>query len=476
VRSAKEDIKKGQVFTPFHIALHMVSKLFKDGPPNPSSSVLDAGCGTGVFIEAIIHYLSIVGLKLPKIVCIEIDERLVEVARKKFEKYPQVKVIHGDFLLISEEKLGGKFDYIISNPPYISYEYIEDEKRELYKKLFNVAKGRFDTYMLFFEKALQLLKPGGRLVFITPEKYIYTLSARELRKLLAKYKIEELEFIDEKIFPEVLAYPLITVIKKIPREGLTTVKLRDGTIIEVSLPTNGSSLLPTLRSRESGKLTTSDATCFYLKDLAVRISAGVATGKDEVFVIPRELLPKELEPYAYPTISGRELSMFKPGDVIDYKKLKYVMLVPYDIRGNLLSEDEARPLISYLSKYKKLLEERFIVKSGKKKWYAFHEDPPLKDILKPKILWRDIDYEPSFYIDEKGLIIPRHSVYYLVPKDPSILRPLATYLNSEDARSWLRSFCQRAANNYIRLQSHIIKELCVPKQVIEQVHHRWSNQ
>lgn len=476
MRRAKEDIKKGQVFTPFRIALHMVSKLFKDGPPTPSSSVLDAGCGTGVFIEAIIHYLSTNGLELPKIVCIEIDERLIEVARKKFEKYPQVKVIHGDFLLISEEKLGGKFDYIISNPPYISYEYIEDEKRELYKKLFNVAKGRFDTYMLFFEKALQLLKPGGRLVFITPEKYIYTLSARELRKLLAKYKIEELEFIDEKMFSEVLAYPLITVIKKIPREGLTNVKLRDGTIIEVSLPTNGSSWLSKLRSRESGKLTTSDATCLYLKDLATRISAGVATGKDEIFVIPRELLPKELEPYAYPTISGRELSMFKPGDVIDYKKLKYVMLVPYDIRGNLLSEDEARTLISYLSKYKKLLEERYIVKSGKKKWYAFHEDPPLKDILKPKILWRDIDYEPSFYIDEKGLIIPRHSVYYLVPKDPSILRPLAMYLNSEDARSWLRSTCQRAANNYIRLQSHIIKELCVPKQVIEQVHHGWSNQ
>lgn len=476
MRSAKEDIKKGQVFTPFHIALHMVSKLFKDGPPNPSSSVLDAGCGTGVFIEAIIHYLSTNRLELPKIVCIEIDERLVEVAHKKFEKYPQVKVIHGDFLLISEEELGGKFDYIISNPPYISYEYIEDEKRELYKKLFNVAKGRFDTYILFFEKALQLLNPGGRLVFITPEKYIYTLSARELRKLLAKYKIEELEFIDEKMFPGVLAYPLITVIKKIPREGLTTVKLRDGTIIEVSLPTNGSSWLSTLRSRGSGKLTTSNATCIYLKDLAIRISAGVATGKDEIFVIPRELLPKELEPYAYPTISGRELSMFKPGDVIDYKKLKYVILVPYDIRGNLLSEDEAPALISYLSKYKKLLEERYIVKSGKKKWYAFHEDPPLKDILKPKILWRDIDYKPSFYIDEKGLIIPRHSVYYLVPKDPSILRPLAMYLNSEDAKSWLRSTCQRAANDYIRLQSHIIKELCVPKQVIEQVRHRWSNQ
>jgi tRNA1(Val) A37 N6-methylase TrmN6 len=472
VGRTREDTGKGQVFTPFRIALHMVSKLFKDSPPDPSSRVLDAGCGTGVFVEALIHYLSTNKLELPKIVCIEIDDRLIEVVRKKFEKYPQVRVIHGDFLLISEEELGGKFDYIISNPPYVSYEYIEDKRRESYRKFFNVAKGRFDTYMLFFEKALQLLKHGGRLVFITPEKYIYTLSARELRKLLAKYTVEELEFIDEEIFPGVLAYPLIIVIRKIPREGLTTVKMRDGTIVEALLPTDGSSWLSALRSVKRDKSTISGATCIYLKSLAIRISAGVATGRDEVFVMSRGLLPKELEPYAYPTISGRELSMFKPGDVIDYKRLKYVMLVPYDIRGNLLSEDEARPLISYLSKYKKLLEERYIVKSGKKKWYAFHEDPPLEDILKPKILWRDIDYEPSFYIDEKGLIIPRHSVYYLVPKDPSTLRSLAMYLNSEDAKSWLRSTCQRAANNYIRLQSHIIKELCVPKEVIEQVHHR----
>jgi len=461
----KVSVEKGRVFTPFHIALHMVSKLFKDGLPNPSSRVLDAGCGTGVFIHAIIQYLSNVNSELPEMVCVEIDEELVEIARRKFKMHPQVKVVHGDFLLLSEEELGGKFDYVISNPPYVSYEYIENEKRKIYMKLFSVAKNRFDMYMLFFEKALGLLKPGGRLVFITPEKYIYVLSARNLRKMLAGYMVEELEFIDEEVFPGVLAYPLITVIKKVPHDGFTVVRTRDGATLKVYLPINGDSWLPVIESQRNHVLM-HDEGCVKLKDLAIRISAGVATGRDEVFVVPRSSLPKDLEPYAYPTISGSELSKFKPGGVIDYDKLRYVMLVPYDAKGRLLDEDRARPLITYLSKYRKLLEERYIVKSGKKKWYAFHEDPPLESILKPKILWKDIDYEPSFYIDEKGLIIPRHSVYYLVPKDPSLLHSLAAFLNSEKVRSWLKSTCQRAANNYLRLQSHVIRELCVPKEIL----------
>ena len=73
--------------------------------------------------------------------------------------------------------------------------------------------------MLFFEKALSLLRPGGRLVFITPEKYLYVQSAEALRRLLAGYAVEELEFVDERAFGDVLAYPLITVVRKAPPYG-----------------------------------------------------------------------------------------------------------------------------------------------------------------------------------------------------------------------------------------------------------------
>ncbi|WP_269077264.1 TaqI-like C-terminal specificity domain-containing protein [Saccharolobus islandicus] len=106
---------------------------------------------------------------------------------------------------------------------------------------------------------------------------------------------------------------------------------------------------------------------------------------------------------------------------------------------------------------------------GKKKWYAFHEDPPLNYILKPKILWKDISKEPTFYVDERGEIVPRHSVYYMVPSDSSVIPRLIKYLQTEGVKDWLKANCQRAANGYIRLQSHVIKNLPIPDNLVRGV-------
>lgn len=292
--------------------------------------------------EAIIKWYSERGIELPEIVGVEIDHKLAERARKKFNNISKVKIIEDDFLTVKEEKLGGEFDYIISNPPYISYEKISPEKRKLYKSIFEAAVGRFDIYMLFFERALNLLKPGGRMVFLTPEKYLYVISAGKLRKLLSRYRVVEIELINA--FEGILAYPTITVIEKIPSDNQTIIKNREGKVISVFLPKDGS---PWLTS--TGNLDYK----LKLKDIALRISPGVATGRDEIFVITKSKLPKSLEPYAYPTISGNELSAFKPGEAINYDKLNYVMLVPYSRDGALI-EDKA--LIDYLSKWRDELE------------------------------------------------------------------------------------------------------------------------
>jgi tRNA1(Val) A37 N6-methylase TrmN6 len=467
MRRVRAGGERGKVVTPLDVALRMVAKLFGHSTPPLTSRILDAGCGSGTFVEAIIAYLKQKGTDIPEVVCVEKDANLVSFVRRKFESLSKVRVVHGDFLTISEGGLGGKFDYIISNPPYVSYEYIDPQSRILYRRLFSVARGRFDTYMLFFEKALSLLKSSGRMVFITPEKFIYVLSANNLRKLLSRYAIEEVEFVEEGAFREVLAYPVITVIRKEQPSGLTVVRLRDGRVLETALPPDGS---PWLSAIEGGRALSLEAQrgC-RLREIAFRISAGVATGRDEVYVIPRSDLPKELEPFAYPTVGGEDLSAFKPGSSIDYDGLSYVMLMPYDRNGRLFSEVEAKPLIDHLSRYRPMLEERYVVKYKGKKWYAFHEDPPLKYILRPKIVWRDIDFEPSFFIDERGQLVPRHSVYYLVLKDPDMMYALVEYLNSPKVRAWLRARCQRAANNYLRLQSHVIGELQVPENLIPKV-------
>jgi len=84
------------------------------------------------------------------------------------------------------------------------------------------------------------------------------------------------------------------------------------------------------------------------------------------------------------------------------------------------------------------------------------------DVLRPKLLCKDICAKPFFVLDTAGKLVPRHSVYYIVPNEPRVLGTLAEYLNSEAARRWLQNHCQRASNGFLRLQSHILKRLPLP--------------
>ena len=455
---------EGKVETPYSLAFYMVDKLFRGKPPSSKSRVLDAGCGRGVFIKAILDWCEARGVEPPEIVGVEIDGGLAREAQARFRGYENVRIIQGDFLLLSKARLGA-FDYIIGNPPYVSYEKIDGEKRRVYKKVYRTAIGRFDLYMLFFEKALDLLKPGGRLVFITPEKYLYVLSARELRRMLAQYDIEEIELVGEDVFGNILAYPAIIVLNKARRgRGRTKLVLRSGETLLAELPADGSSWLHAI-SMGASRI---EEYRYKLMDVALRISAGVATGRDKVFIVPRSLLPKELKPYAFPTVSGGELARFRPGEAIDPERLRNVVIVPYSREGRLLGEDEAKPLLHFLSRWRRELEGRRVVRLKRKRWYAFHEDPPMQLILRPKILWPDIAREPAFYADMQGTIIPRHTVYYLVPKNPEIIPRLLQYLNSGAVKEWVKQRCQKAANGYIRLQAHVLRELPIPDELYEE--------
>jgi hypothetical protein len=88
----------------------------------------------------------------------------------------------------------------------------------------------------------------------------------------------------------------------------------------------------------------------------------------------------------------------------------------------------------------------------------------MQDILQPKLLCKDITEEPHFWKDNTGAVVPRHSVYYLIPEDNVDMNELQEYLNSPIAQAWLEGNCQRAANGFLRMQSTVLKKLPVPEE------------
>jgi adenine-specific DNA-methyltransferase len=411
---------KGFVPTPEPIVDLMVAKLFLKRPPQRKDTLLDPGCGRGAFIDGIIRWCRKHDTPLPRIVGIESDPKFIEQTKERFSSLSSVTIQEQDFLA----SLDCKYDYIIGNPPYVSITKLSEQERSAFRERYVTAKGRFDLYLLFFERALNCLNPNGRLVFITPEKFLYVETAQPLRFMLGKIAVEEIHLIDEDVFGELATYPTITTVVNSPGPRTTRVILRDGRRRDVRLSVDASSWMPFLNGGAD------KITGHTLKDICVRISCGVATGADAVYVV--KTVGAELTRFAYSTIAGQEISP-------DGSELtpEHFMLMPYSQNGDLLAEAELGELGAYLRQPERremLLKRTCAVR---KPWYAFHETPPLPEILRPKILCKDITRSSFFVIDETGALVPRHSVYYIVPKDPSRIYELANYLNSPRVRFWL---------------------------------------
>lgn len=442
---------KGFVPTPSETVDLMVGRLFLNRRPATDALVLDPGCGHGEFIEGIVRWCAKHRANVPRIVGIESNPKHVEIARARFGKCSSVEIRGSDFLTDDQR---GTYDFIVGNPPYVPITELSEREKQRYRERFETATGRFDLYQLFFEQALKLLNPAGRLVFITPEKFLYVETAHTLRKILASKNVEEVRLINEATFAELVTYPTITTISnEASRLSSTLAILRNGSEIRMVPPVDGSSWLPSMMGHNGNS---SGPT---LEEVCVRISCGVATGADEVFVKTADVVPANLRRFAFPTIAGREM-----GDLNDDLNFLKLILVPYDLDGTLFSEDKLGKLGDYLSQpaIRSQLVQRTCVR--RKPWYAFHETPPLRDILRPKILCKDITERPKFWVDRRGKLVPRHSVYYIVPIDSSAIEDLCDYLNSKLVRDWLESHCQRVANGFLRLQSHVLKRLPVPSK------------
>lgn len=442
---------KGHVPTPSDLADDMVERLFAGREPKEDDTILYPGCGEGPFIGAVNRYCAAHDCAIPQGVGIETHPERLQTAKSRHDD-TVVTFQERDFL--DEINDLHAFDYIIGNPPYVPIEDLSEEEKAAYTSQFNTAVGRFDLYILFFEQALNLLADNGRLTFITPEKFEYVETAEPLRELMTDHHVESLIHVDEGSFSGYITFPTITTIEASEPDS-TEVRRRDGATTTVDLPRDGSAWTSDLRASSGPTIESGVA----LGDICTRISCGVATGADKLFVQSSDDVPQQLrDDWTYPTVSGSELS------ANDGAESDSLFICPYDEAGRLASEDELGAYGQWAELNRSRLEDRSCVKKNKRVWYAWHENPPMEDILQPKILTRDIGAEPQFWLDADGDIVPRHTVYYLIPEPHVNMRELLEYLNGPEAAAWLEANCQRAHNDYYRFQSSVMKELPVPEE------------
>jgi len=437
---------KGHVVTPDDLVDIMVAHLFAAHPPTADDALLDPGCGGGALIAGVLRWCAAQGRPSPCITGVERNPVLVHQARRRFAGHHQVTIHHADYLGLA---VSPQFRFILGNPPYVALGQMGGTRqRDRHRARFVSARGRFDLYMLFFERAVEDLADDGRLVFITPEKFLYVDSATPLRRLLTSHThVHSVMLTPEDGFPGLTTYPAITILSKGASPMPTAVRLRCGAERAVVLPTDGTSWWPYLMTD------TIDPVTRTLGEICVRISAGIATGADAVFVREGRSLPPPLRRFAKPAIAGKDLT---PGASLPLAHR--ALLMPYSAQGNLLPLHRLGALATDLSSPAHLTALRRRTCARRKPWYAFH-DNVTPEILRPKIIFKDITKRPCFWVDRAGTLVPLHSVYYLVPKQIDQIDALCAWLNSAEAGAWMMAHCQRAANGYVRLQSHVLRRL-----------------
>lgn len=195
-----------------------------------------------------------------------------------------------------------------------------------------------------------------------------------------------------------------------------------------------------------------------LGQLSSRISAGIATGRDKIFVISREI-GKDLEPELLrPCIRGKDISRYRAHDA----GLQIIM--PYlpsgQNRPELIDLADFPKARAYLEEHRKELEARHCVRTWQKTWYDIH-DPWTLDVTRvTKILVPDVARSNRFALDTDGFC-PLHSAYYILPKgvDPTYLTAV---LNSSPIEFLVRLYAPVVKDGFSRYRRQFLVGLPIP--------------
>lgn len=107
----------------------------------------------------------------------------------------------------------GGFDVIIGNPPYGAE--LDEQAKNYISQNYHTAEYQIDTYVVFIERALNLLKEGGKLSFIVPSTWLNMHYFSKLRNLIiSNTKLEQIVLFRYQVFEDVTAETCIFICTK----------------------------------------------------------------------------------------------------------------------------------------------------------------------------------------------------------------------------------------------------------------------
>ncbi len=340
--------KSGQYYTPPMVVTEVVTAMKLDPVNNPELRVLDPACGSGQFLLGVYRELK-QKLQSSGIDAESAHRQVLEQHLYGFDSDPfavaltkmnlflmqrsedpiRFHVHRIDSLCRQENELffrlqktehppelSGRFDAVVGNPPWGSK--LSKEQKAIYRLEYLSAESGVNSFSLFIERALQLVKPGGQVGLLIPDAYLNIRAHRASRKLLLEQaQLQRIATCGE-LFDKVFAPSMILQFRRKPSSDDST-SSRFTAIHNLGSPRERSQTLDSaafmktpenifnihLQTGMSELLSRIAHNAAYLKGHAT-FGLGLVTGDNER-LIASERLTEEHEPL----IVGKDLSPYR---------------------------------------------------------------------------------------------------------------------------------------------------------------------
>ena len=373
---------------------------------------------------------------------------------------------HGD--------LNSGFDIVLANPPYVRMEKIDNEDELAYGEAFpQVRDSRADLLVYFYARALQILKPGGWLTFITSNSFTKRKYGEGLRSYLSNEMtvLTVIDFGEVKVF-DAAVEPYVRVGRKsTPGPNAAVQGHNLYPLLTRELANRGSLERVREEIQRLPEHLETEASVFPQKRLAGsewriedeeinrlferlmnqgtplgefvkgRLYMGVKTGLNEAFVIDQakrdELIeedPRSAE-LIKPWLRGRDIGRWKAESAGLY--------IIFTSRGVDIEKYPA--ILEHLKWFRTDLEKR--ATANVHPWYELQQPQEgiYHEFAVPKIIWPDIAREVRFaydtvgsYLDMTCFTIPGESQWLLALLNSELSEFLLCQLTSSLRGGFLR--------------------------------------
>ena len=314
-KDSSEQKLRGAYYTPLQLANAMVSLAASKNINN----VLEPSCGDGVFLDSLAS-LNLIN-DIPNITAVEIEPDEADKVSSNYKNKDNVHILNEDFFDFYQRVYGKEtYDLILGNPPYIRYQYLTEEQREIQSSILTShgmkSNKLINAWVAFLVACVQLLSENGKIAFVIPAEILQVVYAEDLRLFLSNQlsKITLLTF-EQLVFPDIEQEILVFIGEKGKEEkGIKIIELSnlDG-FKKLDLNSNGFQKLNHIKEKWTKYFVSADEIKTIqsirddrrfkkFSDLAL-INVGITTGNNTYFSIDKETTDKyELSSVTLPLI------------------------------------------------------------------------------------------------------------------------------------------------------------------------------